>query len=79
MVIIDECGRAMPLDLLIPMVRGKSLVLVGDHRQLPPTLDPEMEDLLREQGLNDPAISQSLFEKIITSAHSSRTEAMELQ
>ena len=38
-VIIDEAGRASPFELLIPMVQGKRIVLIGDHRQLPPTVD----------------------------------------
>jgi hypothetical protein len=78
-VVIDECGRAMPLDLLIPMVRGKSVVLVGDHRQLPPTMDQDLEDLLRNRGLDDPALTQSLFEKLFTGIHPSRRESLDLQ
>lgn len=54
-VIIDEVSKATPPELLIPMLRGQTVVLVGDHRQLPP-LFPEsamsweevMEEL--EQG-----------------------------
>lgn len=38
-VIIDEAGRASPFELLIPMVQGKRVILIGDHRQLPPTVD----------------------------------------
>lgn len=36
MVIIDEVSKATPPELLIPMLRGRKIVLVGDHRQLPP-------------------------------------------
>lgn len=35
-VIIDEVSKATPPELLIPMLRGKKIILVGDHRQLPP-------------------------------------------
>lgn len=35
-VIIDEVSKATPPELLIPMLRGRKIVLVGDHRQLPP-------------------------------------------
>lgn len=35
-VIIDEVSKATPPELLIPMMKGKKVVLVGDHRQLPP-------------------------------------------
>lgn len=36
LVIIDEVSKATPPELLIPMLRGRRIVLVGDHRQLPP-------------------------------------------
>jgi len=35
-VIIDEVSKATPIEILIPVVYGKSVVLVGDQRQLPP-------------------------------------------
>lgn len=35
-VIIDEVSKATPPELLMPMLRAKKVVLVGDHRQLPP-------------------------------------------
>ena len=35
-VIIDEVSKATPIEMLIPIISGKSVVLVGDQRQLPP-------------------------------------------
>ena len=35
-VIIDEVSKSSFLDLLIPILYGKTVILVGDHRQLPP-------------------------------------------
>ena len=35
-VIIDEVSKATPIEILIPLAYGKSVVLVGDQRQLPP-------------------------------------------
>jgi superfamily I DNA and/or RNA helicase len=35
-VIIDEVSKATPIEMLIPIIYGKSVVLVGDQRQLPP-------------------------------------------
>ncbi|MBF0302723.1 MAG: AAA family ATPase [Desulfamplus sp.] len=44
-VIIDEAARANPLDLFIPMVLAqKKIILVGDHRQLPQLLEPDIID-----------------------------------
>lgn len=35
-VIIDEVSKSSFIDLLIPILYGKTVILVGDHRQLPP-------------------------------------------
>lgn len=35
-VIIDEVSKATPPELLLPLMRARKVVLVGDHRQLPP-------------------------------------------
>lgn len=35
-VIIDEVSKSSFIDLLIPILYGKTIILVGDHRQLPP-------------------------------------------
>ncbi len=35
-VIIDEVSKANPIEIMIPLLYGKSVVLVGDQRQLPP-------------------------------------------
>lgn len=37
--IIDEAGRATAPELLIPILRAKKVILIGDHNQLPPTVD----------------------------------------
>ena len=38
-VIIDEVSKATPLELLRPMLLAPKTILVGDHRQLPPTFE----------------------------------------
>jgi hypothetical protein len=73
-VIVDEAARANPLDLFIPMsLARRRIVLVGDHRQLPHLLDPDVE---RTLNLVDPdgkstlrdeerdALRRSLFERL---------------
>lgn len=37
-VIIDEAAQALEASCWIPILRGTKLVLVGDHKQLPPTI-----------------------------------------
>lgn len=35
-VVIDEVSKATPPELLIPLMKARKAILVGDHRQLPP-------------------------------------------
>ncbi len=39
LVIIDEAGKALPGELLIPINHAKKLIIIGDHKQLPPVID----------------------------------------
>jgi superfamily I DNA and/or RNA helicase len=48
-IVIDEVSKATLPELLMPMLLGKKIVLVGDHRQLPPlfkevTFQEEVEE-----------------------------------
>ena len=48
-VIIDEVSKATPPELLLPMLKGKKIILVGDHHQLPPLVGQEtLEEFLEE-------------------------------
>lgn len=38
-VIIDEVSKSSFIDLLVPILYGKTVILCGDHRQLPPSYD----------------------------------------
>lgn len=68
-VIVDEAARSNPLDLLIPMALGeRRVILVGDHRQLPHILEPDIEREI-EQSVQEEtrhALRRSLFEKLFT-------------
>ena len=71
-VIVDEAARANPLDLFIPLsMARRRVVLVGDHRQLPHMLEPDVERLLAEgvdKGTVDEqtlrAVQASLFARL---------------
>lgn len=58
LVIIDEVSKATPPELLIPMLRGRKIVLVGDHRQLPPLFN-EHEKTYLEVAQQQEAMSQN--------------------
>ena len=42
--IVDEAGKAFGAELFIPSAVTRRVIMVGDHRQLPPTVTTEMLD-----------------------------------
>ncbi len=66
LVIVDEAARANPLDLLIPMSMGKQVILVGDHKQLPHMLDPDVvKQFEKDERMQDLGVlQQSMFERL---------------
>jgi superfamily I DNA and/or RNA helicase len=73
LVIIDEAARANPLDLMIPMVMGKKVILVGDHKQLPHMLSPEVVKEYRKEGNTEQmqVLEESLFERLFNTLEAS--------
>ncbi len=67
-VIIDEVSKATPPELLLPMLKGSKIVLVGDHKQLPPMIGTDtIQDLAMEIGSSEEALShlkRSLFKEL---------------
>ncbi|MFB7335377.1 AAA domain-containing protein [Streptomyces adustus] len=58
LAVVDEAGQIAVPDLLVPLVRARRAVLVGDHRQLPPYLDAEAGDRAGRRA--DPAVTALL-------------------
>ncbi|WP_460440347.1 DEAD/DEAH box helicase [Amycolatopsis stemonae] len=50
LAIVDEAGQISVNNLLVPLVRAERTVLVGDHRQLPPFVDDELEAWAKENA-----------------------------
>ncbi|WP_185908002.1 DEAD/DEAH box helicase [Psychrobacillus soli] len=74
-VIIDEVSKATPPELLLPMLKGKKIILVGDHHQLPPlvgedTLEETLQAILEESDSFEEKdelkklLKESLFERL---------------
>lgn len=62
-VIIDESGRSTPAETFVPMSRGKKIILVGDHKQLPPVVDRELsERAYQKHEIERIVFEESLFE-----------------
>lgn len=62
-VIIDEAARATAPELLLPMLLGKKIILVGDHKQLPPIVNL-VKDNNYTVKINQKILEKSLFEEI---------------
>lgn len=80
LVIIDEAGRATPLELLVPMVQGKRVVLIGDHRQLPPLVEDEVISALEQ---NQPSVvkldEETLFGELFNCLPRDNLERLSVQ
>jgi DNA replication protein DnaC len=72
LVIIDEISKATPPEILLPILLGKKAILVGDHRQLPPTFkdpNPKSREEVQADEVEDERFSRGgKFEKMVTSA-----------
>jgi len=73
-VIMDESSKATPAESLVPIIKGRNIILIGDHKQLPPVITREeairqkIKDEVEDNGLDiDKEFGESLFEKLITS------------
>lgn len=76
-VIIDEAGRATPPEILVPMVRGRRIILVGDHRQLPPVISGEADEAARALwggDARDHDLKASLFQELFEKTGRSKRE-----
>ncbi|WP_199728697.1 ATP-binding protein [Corallococcus sp. CA053C] len=69
MVIIDEVSKATPTELIMPMMLGRKVVLVGDHRQLPPMFrerEASFAEAQAEGGI-EPAIFRK-YQRLVTAS-----------
>lgn len=72
MVIIDEVSKATPPELILPALKAKTIVLVGDHKQLPPMIGSDTYEEISEELGNDKLnrMKVSLFESLYLNAPS---------
>lgn len=72
-VIMDEASKATPLEMAVPLVLGRKIIIIGDHKQLPPMLDENTVDSSLEKiGQKDLAEklrkAESQFKRLFESA-----------
>ncbi|WP_267523358.1 AAA domain-containing protein [Campylobacter sp. MG1] len=65
LVIVDEAGRATLSELLVPCIKARKIIFVGDHKQLAPIIDDDVANNLEEYSKEE--VVTSLFEQIYES------------
>lgn len=67
--IIDECSKATATETLVPMVRSKRWILVGDEKQLPAMVEDALKDhsVLDEFELDRSELETTLFSRFAQS------------
>ncbi|HOV91203.1 MAG TPA: AAA domain-containing protein [Syntrophorhabdaceae bacterium] len=69
LAIIDEAARATPPELLIPILRAKKVILIGDQYQLPPAFGSSIIDDLKDLDFATlDFLEKSFFERLFDSA-----------
>lgn len=67
-VIIDEAARCNPSELAVSMQVGKNILLVGDHKQLPPMFDDlVLERTSRKLNIPPTELKKSEFQRLMES------------
>jgi superfamily I DNA and/or RNA helicase len=67
-VIIDEAARCNPSELAVSMQVGKNILLVGDHKQLPPMIDDlVLERTSRKLNILPSELKKSEFQRLMES------------
>lgn len=60
--IIDEAGQIQIHNALVPMSVARKVIMLGDHKQIPPVADQELVELCEQNGVKADLLNKSLFE-----------------
>lgn len=74
--IMDEAGQIQVHNALVPMSVSPKLIMLGDHKQIPPSADQELLDLCAENEVDTELLKKSLFEYMYESILPDENKAM---
>lgn len=87
LVIMDEASKATPPELILPLTLGRKVVIIGDHKQLPPMIDERefgealeavgAKKLIEDWTKEDYKVSQ--FEKLFKNAPKNFVASLDTQ
>ncbi|MCC5912455.1 MAG: protein kinase [Clostridiaceae bacterium] len=82
-VIIDEAAKATFPELLISIIRAKKIIMVGDHKQLPPVLDDELinssKQVFEKSNLDYSTLYNSIFMKLFNHISNENKQVLNTQ
>lgn len=84
LVIIDEAGKALAPEIVIPMLQAKKAVIIGDHKQLPAVINPALYDeekieLDERQYCKKEIFDVSYFQKLFESCPDENKSSLDTQ
>ena len=62
--IIDEAGQIQIQNALVPMSVSNKVIMLGDHKQIPPIADPDLIKLCESNEVETDLLEKSLFEEL---------------
>lgn len=72
-VIIDEAARCSPGDLAVASQVAEQVILLGDHKQLPPFLEKKIVDAVSDElGCDKKIVEQSDFQRLFRSKYAEK-------
>lgn len=79
--IIDEASKASPTETLLPMVKSKRWIVVGDPIQLPPFVQQgsDNKDLLSKHNLTKEDLKSTLLDLLVENLPSESVKSLDIQ
>lgn len=77
--IIDEAGQIQVHNALVPMSVSPKLIMLGDHKQIPPSVDGELIEACEANNVDTELLKKSLFEKMYNDLPSSNKIILDTQ
>ncbi|MEV4002442.1 AAA domain-containing protein [Actinomadura sp. NPDC049753] len=79
LAVVDEAGQISTPNVLVPLVRARRAVLVGDHNQLPPFVDPQVMGWARGDTRTTDLVTKSGFELLFPAVPEGHREILRYQ